>query len=131
AEELERLLAPDGIDVQRRRIGVRPDYLVRMAVLRFEPRNDEQVQLWARWTIRADGRTLKAEEARISVPVERPGGAAAAAASTRAVERLGGEIAAALREAREREGEGQATSAATRSASAPAAVSPGDSIPTR
>ncbi len=98
--ELERLLRPLGVDVRPRRIGLRPDYLVRVEVLRFEPYRDERVQLWARWTIRADGQTLAAEESRVSEPMDGPGGAAAAAASTRAVQELGARIARALRGAR-------------------------------
>jgi len=90
-------LSPQGISVQARRIGLVPDYALQVELMRFERRDDGHVELRARWTLRSKARLVRAHEVRISEPTASAEGGAAAAALSRAIDRLSAEVASALR----------------------------------
>jgi uncharacterized lipoprotein YmbA len=94
---LARRLSPQGISVQASRIGLVPDYSLQIELFRFERRDAGHVELWAQWTLRSKTQSVRGHEVRIREPTASPKGDAAAAALSRAIERLSDEVAATMR----------------------------------
>ncbi len=90
-QELAARLATDGITVPPRTSA--PTYDVQVDLLRFERHGADHVELWARWTLRADTQLVHSGETRINVAVAGPGSDVAAAALSAAIGRLANDIA--------------------------------------
>ncbi len=86
----------------------RVDLAVAVDVLRFEPDAGGQVELAARWSVRelAQGHVLAVRESLVAEAAEGGGSGAQVAALSRALGRLAGEIATALRDERPPAGAG-------------------------
>lgn len=70
-----------------------PSHELQVDLLRFERRGTDRVELWARWTLRADTKLVHTGESRIQVPISGAGDGVAAAALSGAIGRLAIEIA--------------------------------------
>jgi uncharacterized lipoprotein YmbA len=80
-------LAARGIDVQSH-----ADDELSVDVLRFE-RSGDHVELWARWTLRGDGRVHDRGEVRLRVPMSGIDSSAIASALSEAIARMASQIA--------------------------------------
>jgi uncharacterized lipoprotein YmbA len=99
-QELAAALAPSGITVPARTNA--PTYSVQVDVLRFERHGTDQIELWARWTVRADGKLERTGETRLQLPIDGPGSARAVAALDQAITRLATDLAGNVRVAARR-----------------------------
>jgi uncharacterized lipoprotein YmbA len=95
-QDLRAAVAASGITVQSGRIGILPDLDVRIDVLRFERTAADRVELWARWTVHADGRLVHSDESRLVERAAGPTSGPGAAALSRAIARLADEIGATV-----------------------------------
>jgi uncharacterized lipoprotein YmbA len=85
-------LAARGIDVQSR-----ADAELSIDVLRFERTGPDHVELWARWTLRGDGRVIDRGETRLHVALSGQDSGAIASALSEAIARMASQIAVRVR----------------------------------
>lgn len=90
------LLLEPGIRVARRGFATAPDYSVGLDVLRFERLGTRQVELWARFTVRARGAVVHEGETHLIESTTGADAGAAASALSQALGKLSQEIASAV-----------------------------------
>jgi uncharacterized lipoprotein YmbA len=76
----------------------RPSYQVQVEVLRFEPNTEQVVELWARWNILDQTKTIRLKESYWTQPAKDKSTEASVAALSETVADLSREISSALRE---------------------------------
>ncbi len=96
-EELAAELVPRGIQVRSH--GGAPAYELDVDVLRFEQRGPQQVELWARWTLRKDTEVVDSGETRLRVAMRGTDANAMASALSTTVARMATQIADRVRAA--------------------------------
>ena len=94
-EELAARLVPAGIQVLSR--GGVPAYDLTIDVLRFERSGADQIELWARWTLRSDTDVVDSGETRIRLAMNGEDSNAMASSLSEAVARMATELAARVR----------------------------------
>jgi uncharacterized protein len=98
SENLSILLRTDRIAAYPWERTQRPTYQVQVDLLRFEPKQDQMVELWARWIIVDDARkTVISKESYLTQPAKDKSTEASVAAMSESVAELSREMADALR----------------------------------
>jgi uncharacterized lipoprotein YmbA len=98
AQNLSILLQTDRVIAYPWETNQRPNYQVRVEVLRFEPNGEQLVELWARWTILdAAKKSLTTKESDLTRPARDKSTEASVAAMSETLIDLSKEIAAAIR----------------------------------
>lgn len=98
SENLSVLLQIDRITAYPWERSQRPTYQVQVDVLRFEPKQEEAVELWARWSILDDARKIVIfKESYFTQPAKNRSTEASVAAMSETVAELSREMANALR----------------------------------
>ncbi|HEY1234686.1 MAG TPA: PqiC family protein [Candidatus Binatia bacterium] len=98
SENLSILLQTDRIAIYPWERSQRPTYQVQLDVLRFEPKQEGAVELWARWAILDDARKiLISKESHLTQPAKNKSTEASVAAMSESVAELSREMAVALR----------------------------------
>lgn len=94
-QDLAVHLSPAGILVPPRTEG--PSYYLDVEVLRFERSTGDRVELWARWSVRANSDVLDSGETHLFVPMQGIDNNAMAVAASEAIARMATELAAHVR----------------------------------
>lgn len=98
AQNLSILLQTDRVIAYPWETNQRPNYQVRVEVLRFEPNGEQLVELWARWTILdVAKKSLTTKESYLTRPARDKSTEASVAAMSETLSDLSKEIAAAIR----------------------------------
>lgn len=96
-QDLAAALAPAGVTVPPRTSS--PTYDVQVDVLRFERRATQQVELWARWSVRRESQLVYTDESRVQIRTAGLDNAAATAALSQAISQLASNIAVQVKHA--------------------------------